>query len=228
MDAGLAIGTGCQPLFAPEPQSFPQISRRRFAAKYPELNTIYPLPDSILSSAWADLRDFSDAANIATTTGAKIPPSLFTSLSTSVPHRLMSLDYEKTSIHELLRLSMLAYVKSVIIRMKGIGRNLTFLAEKLKSALLFHLTSLDPEKPPLLFWACFMAALAVFEGNEPGWLRVGLQQTMLPLGMYTWPQARDVLKRYLWTDMLHDAEGEKMFHEDLMNPLVEPQLLKAG
>lgn len=107
------------------------------------------------------------------------------------------------------------------------GRNLTFLAGKLKTVLLFHLVSPDLENLPLLFWACFMASLSVFEGPESHWLRVGLQQTMLPLRIQTWPQARDVLKRYLWTDMLHDVEGEKLFHEDLGKHSVVTQLFET-
>lgn len=213
MDVGLAIGRGHQPLFAQEPPSHPPITWRRFAVKYPELHMVYPRPDSILSGVWADLRDFSNAANTATTTGIKISPSLFTNISTSVPHRLLSLNYDETSIHELLRLSMLAYVKSVLIRMKGSGRNMTSLAEKLQAALLSQLSSPAPGQLPLVFWTCFMAALSIFDDCEPNWLRMGLQRTMSSLDIRTWMEARDVLKNYLWTDMLHDAEGEKLFYD---------------
>lgn len=213
MDVGLAIGTGRQPLFEQEPSSLPPITWRRFAKKYPELHMVYPRPDSILSGAWADLQDFSEAANTATTTGTKIPPPLFTNISTSIPHRLLSLNYDETSIHELLRLTMLAYVKSILITMKGSGRNMTFLAEKLKGALLSQFSSSDPGQLPLVFWACFMAALSIFEGCESDWLRMGLQQTMSSLDIRTWPEARDFLKGYLWTDMLHDADGEKLFYD---------------
>lgn len=92
---------------------------------------------------------------------------------------------------------------------------MTFLAEKLKSTLPFQLSSPVPEQVPLLFWASFMAVLSIFQGLEPDWLREGLRQTMPSLGIQTWPEARDVLKTYPWTDMLHDEEGEKLFNDCL-------------
>lgn len=148
----------------------------------------------------------------------KIPLQSFININDSVPHRLLSLCYDELSLHELLRLSMIAYVKSVLISFRGIGPRMTFLAEKLKAAVLAQLERADSTQLPILLWALFVMAISIFEGCGEDWLRVSLVQTMSSLGLQTWSATRQVLKAFLWTDVLHGVEGMNLFEQCLREP----------
>ncbi|MBE3050107.1 hypothetical protein IMZ48_47940 [Candidatus Bathyarchaeota archaeon] len=169
--------------------------------------------DARLAGVWADLREFSMAADAAIESGSRIPLHSFINISESVPRRLLSLRYDPLSFHELLRLSMLAYVKTILIRIKGIGPRMTFLAEKLKGAISFQLRSSGSAQLPFLLWALFMAEISIFEGCEENWLRESLVRTMTSLGLQTWPAVRGTLGMFLWTDIFHGMEGMQLLEK---------------
>ena len=180
--------------------------------------------DARLAGVWADLREFSVAADAAIESGSRIPLHSFTNISESVPRRLLSLRYDPLSFHELLRLSMLAYVKTILIRIKGIGPRMTFLAEKLKSAIIFQLRIAGSRQVPFLSWALFVAAISIFEGCEEDWLRESLVRTMTSLGLHTWPAVKGTLGMFLWTDIFHGLEGRQLFEECFRGMPVEVDL----
>lgn len=208
LDLGLAMGMGSETRFPQAPSWNTGVTRRNFAPKFPELNMIAHNPfDPRLAGVWVDLREFSNAADAVMASGARITARAFTNISESVPHRLLSFRYDPSSFNELLRLSMLAYVKTILIRTKGIGPKMTYLAEKLKSVLLCQLVSADSAQLPLLFWALSEAAISIFEGCGQDWLRMYLVSTMSSLGLGTWPGVRGTLGLFLWTDIFHIWRG---------------------
>ena len=140
-------------------------------------------------------------------------PYFFSQLTTSVPHRLVSLQFDPTSLHELLRLCMLAYMKSVLIQIEGIGKKMTFLADRLKTALLAQQYPPHPEEAELLLWALFIAGLSIFEDFDRDWLRAAMGQAVLSLRLRTWAEARVVVKRFLWIDIVYEQPGKRLFEE---------------
>ena len=212
---------GAKTRFPRTPSWDNSITRRRFAARFPELHTIQLPFDPKLASMWADLRDFSLAADAAIATHTKIPAKSFTNISELVPYRLFSVRYSTASLLELVRLSMAAYVKTILIRTKGVGPKMVFLATELRDAILLHSRTCSPSQYPFLFWAVSMAAISIFEDCEEDWLRTTLTAVISSLGLRTWLDARNVLGNFLWTDAFHSVEGKQLFEQCLQKMLTE-------
>ena len=205
------MGTGSKIRLVPSAVSWnPQLAHDRSATVFPELSMVLPRPDPRLLHIWADLREFSRVANDATNSGATISAVVFSRLSTSVPNRLVNLTFDPTSLPELLRLCMLSYAKSLLIRLPGLGKKMTFLSERLEMALRAQLSMAKPEQSMLLLWALFITTLSIFEGLDAGWLRTGLAQTLSSLSLRTWAEIRGVVKGFLWMDRLHDHPAEQL------------------
>lgn len=216
IDIGLAMGTGSPTRFAENLSWSPQIAVEDRAMRSPELDHISPRPDPRLLNVWADMKELSRLANEAKRSRVSMPMEIFSRISTSIPYRLVHLKYNPMSMAELLRLCMMAYTKSLLVRIKGLGKRMIYLVESLDMSLQLH-TPATTENAAFLLWALFTAAMSVFEDFERAWLRHRLLETLSILGLRTWPETRDVLKRYLWIDPLHDESGQLLFHR-LMNP----------
>lgn len=208
------MGTGSKPRFFGGDVSWsPQISQGRATRMFSELRSLIPRPDPRLLNIWTDLREFSRTANQAIESKRKLSTEQFSRLSTSVPHRLLNLQFDSGSTHELLRLSMLAYVKSILVQIPGMGKKMTFLADRLETALLAQSYPPIPELAASILWALFVAAVAIFEDLSREWLAAAMIQTILTMGLRTWAEARVVLKSFLWIDMVYDRDGQRIFEQ---------------
>jgi hypothetical protein len=219
LDLGLSMGTGRKPRFFPDEISWgPQLARAAFATKVKDLKGLQPPPEPRFLNIWYDLKHFSAAANRATATGNKMSPELFSHLSTSVPNRLINLSYNKTSIDEVLRLSMLAYVKGLLVQIPGLGRKLWHLSSSLETALQAQQYPPHSELAGVLLWALVMAGLTIFEDFRETWFRAAIVQTAAVLGLRDWAEARLLLRDVLWVDIVFDQMAEALlqdvFHQD--------------
>jgi len=128
-----------------------EVAQGRSARHFPELKVITTTPsgtplDPRLLHVWADLREFSRIANGVTTpttttttktktTATRMPINVFSKVGSSIPYRLVQLEFPPASLEEVLRLSMLAYAKTLVMRLKGFMTRLGFLANKVKPAI---------------------------------------------------------------------------------------------
>lgn len=185
------------------------------ATRCPELRTLQPRPDERLMNAWADLREFSRVANQATRTGTKMSLGFFCRLADTVPWRLATLRFEPGCLSEMLRLCMLAYVRSLLTQIPGVGKHLFYLLSALKPALIGHAHELgpDPEAARFFFWALFVAAMTVFQDFDRDWIRGLVVVSAGNAGVVDWAGARAILGSFLWTDLVHDREGELLFDQ---------------
>ncbi|KAH7151901.1 hypothetical protein B0J13DRAFT_251043 [Dactylonectria estremocensis] len=214
IDFGLAMSTGCDLRFPQENISWnPQIAQGVSVTKLSELSMIDPRLDPRLLHIWADILVFSKAANEATKTGVKMSEAFFSRLNTSVPSRLIALRFCPTSVSELLRLCMLAFMKSLLLQIDGLGPRMTHLVDSLKTALQAQQMPPAPEQARLLLWALFISKLSVFEDTDQDWLNEAMVQTALSLDLRTWPQTRVVLKSFLWVDLVYNQSGKRLFDQ---------------
>lgn len=221
LDFGLALSTGKAVRYKPEKQSWSPVIAFDNARKFPELDMIQPPPEPKLLNTWADVRQFALAANQATSTDIKMPPSLMKQLATSVPWRLTNLEYDlgTGAQQELLRLCMLAFVKSTLISIRGMSRSMKYLSTRMRIALLAQRGKQDEDMNKFLLWACFVAHVAVFEDRDQMWLLEMLVESGTVLNLTTWVEARAVLKTYPWIHIIYDAPSEAIFNEYL-RPIV--------
>ncbi|KAK5659922.1 hypothetical protein OQA88_13386 [Cercophora sp. LCS_1] len=219
IDLGLAMGTGSPTRFAHDLSWSPQIAIGKAASHMPELDIITPRPDPRLLNIWVDLRELSRMANEAKLTRVTMPMEIFSRVSTSIPYRLVHLKFSPMSITELLRFCMMAYTKSLLVRIKGLAKRMFYMAEGLDMSLQLH-TPATADSAEFLLWALFIATISIFEDLERPWLRRRLLETLSTLGLRTWPETRDVLKKFLWVDPLHDDAAKMLFYQ-LMIPRPE-------
>jgi hypothetical protein len=236
IDIGLAMGLGHRLRFARDadlswsPQITHPHNHPHKPARFPELAAAIALhsrPDPRLLHVWADLRNFSAMVNDAAARGDKVPIETASQVATSVPYRLLRLkgDERQESLHELLRLCLLSYAKMLLIKLPGIGRQMTVLVEGLKGALVAWCGVLqrwgvgdgggvsgDPAGVyKLLLWGAFVASVAIFEDFDEEWLNDILLRTVVALGLQDWPETRAVLKDFLWIDIVFDQPAERLF-----------------
>lgn len=229
LDLGLNIAPGSELRFGREDAiSWScQIARRPASGRYPELDAalqLHPRPDPRLLNVWADLREFCRIANDATNkTGTRVTTEVCSKLAASVPERLVRLrnneDGPSSSLGELLRLCMLALVTMLLIRLRGIGAKMTFLADGLRHVLLAHCSrsgSCTDRRPTvyrkLVLWGLFVADMSVFGDSNQGkeWLDEMLARTASELGLRDWAETRAVLKEFLWVDAACDGAGRQI------------------
>lgn len=212
------MSTGDKVRYIPEQQSWSPAIAFDDARKFPELDMIQPRPEPKLLNCWADIRQFSLAANQATSTDVRMPPSLMKKLATSVPWRLTNLEYDiNTDLQqEFLRLCMLAFVKSILTSLRGMGPAMKYLSSHLQTALLAQRGKQNEGMHKILLWASFVASVAIFEEmNQQNWLLELLTESTTALGLTTWEETRTLLKTYPWINIVYDSPSEAIFNKHL-------------
>ncbi|KAI1061465.1 hypothetical protein LB506_011896 [Fusarium annulatum] len=205
----LSMTEGRKPRLLPDIQScdsFMPISAIHPPPESTFLNARTLTPDRRLLSIWTDLQYYSRLAN----EGALTPPDLFLFISTTLPHRLLQLSYNAQSTCELMRLCMLAYIKSILFSLPGVGRRMSYLSTNLESALQ-QFVPLDREHSTFLLWALFIAGSCIFEDFEREWHRRAIQETCDVLGVSSWVQCRVILNSVLWIGEIHDSMAQEGF-----------------
>ncbi|KAF7562841.1 hypothetical protein G7046_g1284 [Stylonectria norvegica] len=214
IDLGLAMGIGSTMRFFPKQKSISwsyHLLHGKSANQFAEINKAYPRPDPKLLTVWADLSEFSKTVNDAAESGNKIPAEYYGRLSSAVPQRLLSLQFDPYSMHELLRLSMLAYMKGILVQIDNIGKKLRYLVVRLKVAFLAQQLPPAPEQAKLMLWVMFIMSVSIYEDHDQDWLQEAMEQSISSLGLCTWEDTKDVLANFLWIDVVFDEPGERWF-----------------
>jgi hypothetical protein len=230
-----------------------QAAQGRSARHFPELKGIMTTPsgaslDPRLLYVWADLREFSRIANEVTTPPTttttrnaittRIPIGLFSKVGSSIPYRLVQLEFPPASLEEVLRLSMLAYAKTLVMRLKGFLTRLDSLANKVKPAIEAQLLARrlavrdhredgneqeEQNADRILLWALFTVAVSLCEDSighnddddaddeTQNWCRSCLIQILTILPFRTWTEVKATMKQFLWVDLLHDRPARVIF-----------------
>ncbi|VTT69017.1 unnamed protein product [Fusarium fujikuroi] len=176
----LSMTEGRKPRLLPDIQFWDSLMPISAIHPPPESTFLNPrslTPDRRLLSIWTDLQYYSRLAN----EGAPIPPELFLFISTTLPNRLLQLSYNVQSTCELMRLCMLAYIKSILFSLPGVGRRMSYLSTNLEIALQ-QFVPLYRERSTFLLWALFIAGSCIFEDFEREWHLRAIQETCDVLG----------------------------------------------
>ncbi|CZR52828.1 uncharacterized protein PAC_02705 [Phialocephala subalpina] len=172
---------------------------------------IVPLTDmdTRLANIWGDLRTFCRSANIAFQTGQKVDPELFQETLISIEYRLIHLDPNEDFLQETLRLATLAFSTTVFLQTVGVKARYDSLSRQSRSSI--HLESFEQAPHDLCIWILFVAAVFAVTGEDDYWVIPLLQERLRRVEVETWNTVRGILKKFLWIDALHDAEGERIF-----------------
>jgi hypothetical protein len=231
VDIHLAISTGSRPVFFNEDISWrPYFGGRshdeKQTSQHAEVRPTLPYPGAIVDARlhhiWADTRECCDIFNLAFLTRRKLEPRLFQEIIISVQYRLLHLQYlddfsfenrvdSQNRLHEVLRCSVLAFTTTIFMKIINMEVRYHLLGLQLKAALSALDKPVDSREWELRVWICFVASITLFRGREHEWLAVALTQSLGALELTSWLEVKAALKRHLWIDMIHDAEGLGVF-----------------
>ncbi|KAJ9137498.1 hypothetical protein NKR23_g9042 [Pleurostoma richardsiae] len=214
LDLAFALKTGSRPLFfAGDSLSWKLYltDPGKASAKTPA-HTMCDVPDMRLVNTWRDLREFTMAVNLAHQAQRKISPEVFQEALISIQYRLHHLSYDKHDRHDMLRIAMLAYTTTIFLEVHGAPARYRNLAAQLTTVLR------SPEQQPgdrwlkLSLWYVFVGGLSVLDSPENyPWLEEQLCRKTQALGLTDWMETRQVLKSFIWVDVVNDRVGKRFF-----------------
>jgi hypothetical protein len=105
---------------------------------------------------------------------------------------------------------MLAYIKSILFSLPGVGRRMSYLSNNLERALQ-KFVPVDREHSTFLLWALFLAGICIFEDFDREWHRQAIRETSEALGVRSWMQCRELLNSVLWIGDIHDPLAKQGF-----------------
>ncbi|KAG5803039.1 hypothetical protein H9Q74_012221 [Fusarium xylarioides] len=165
--------------------------------------------DPRLSNVWRDLEEFAKLSNIASQTGRKLQPNIFSEAMVSILYRLLALSPASAS-ENAFRLGMMTFAASVFFRWRDMKQRQAYLDETLRDALMeLKKTSVQPPSTVLLWilviWRTNSAQDGCDEAIEKWFLEV-----MCGLGICSWSELYSVLKSVLWIDCLFNASSNRI------------------
>lgn len=170
--------------------------------------------DKELVQAWEMLSTFCSVINYAVQTGQCISTEIFLDTMVSVMYRL--LDMLPDSRDELFRLGLLAFSSSIFLQWKHLGVAYAHLTSTLRVFLVAacRQTPSSPSAyipPQLKIWLLMVGAVSVFEGTSNDWLKPLMVANFRLCGIDSWSKMRDLLKSFMWIDLVHDKGGKSIF-----------------
>ncbi|KAF5704247.1 hypothetical protein FMUND_12626 [Fusarium mundagurra] len=226
VDIGLALRFGCKPVFFDKDISWnPYLSSQglvRRKKKHPDanhdiiafLNTLDPR----LSNVWKDLEEFAKLSNIASQTGRKLQPNIFSEVLVSILYRLLALSPESAS-ENALRLGMMTFAASLFFRWRDMKQRQAYLDESFRDALMELKKAATQPPTTVLLWLLVIWRTNSIQGCCDEVVEEWFLEVLGGLGICSWPELKKVLKSVLWIDCLFDASSKR---------ILEPILEKAS
>jgi len=180
-----------------------------------ELSTL--AMDVNLTDLWADLKCFTILANLAFQTGRKLNPEVFQEILTSVTYRAMLLKGSSQSVMRVLHLGILAFCSIVFLQADRMKTRFEHLTKQLREAID---GAEDDEQDALRLvkvWCLFNIGLSAVTDADNEWLLPYLRSEVQKQGAKSWSEVRNLLKKFLWIDALHDNDGKRL-HDRISVP----------
>lgn len=210
------MATGAKPAFAGTMRSYTPFFRRlpELAAAYadsaPGFSAVYSAVHALdprLAAVLQDLHDFSQMANAMPQTGETIHPKYLNDLMTSTQYRLLEMDVGAGGgSAELMRLSLLAYLATLFLRVPKVKTPFAFLGERLRWALMSAEPATEMEHR-LYGWCLVVGAMSVLPESAEAWVQSRLPAAVVPALGKTWPEVQRGLRQVAWIDETHGEAG---------------------
>jgi hypothetical protein len=216
VDIGLVLRFGCKPVFFDKHISWnPYLTSQglvRGKKKPPgtnhDMEAFLKTLDPRLSNVWKDLEEFVKLSNIASQTGRKLQPNIFSEVMVSILYRLLALSVESVS-ENAFRLGMMAFAASIFFRWRDMKQRQVYLDDTFKDALLeLKKASIQPPDSILLWLLVIWRTNSGQDCNDKvfeGWIL----EVMGELATCSWSEMHRVLKSVLWIDCLFDASSRR-------------------
>ncbi|KAI1168182.1 hypothetical protein F5B18DRAFT_268850 [Nemania serpens] len=168
--------------------------------------------DYELNLAWRILGNFSLQINNAVLTNSQVPRDLLIDTMASVMYRLLDMRFAPGCLDEVVRLGLLAFGANVFLQwQQSFPVGPTCFTSMLQESLS-QFRQAD-NFPHLMMWVLLIGASTVFSAEDNTWLHPWLKASMKACGVRSWDDAKSILHRLPWVDILHGSIGCSIFAE---------------
>ncbi|BCR97213.1 uncharacterized protein AKAW2_30532S [Aspergillus luchuensis] len=232
-DLGLALQNNTTPIFFRdtflEPLTpFPTI----FNPTPSQTNNPQLHLDPTLKTTFHVLQNFCTLINtsITETPQRRLTPDIMPSTLSSVMYRLLQLPFPPNSNNETFRLGLLTFCHHTFLQWQDKTLPFVFFPASYQPHLLSFMGQCQQhpddagedegeDSLELILWLLMVGILALpplpaFQGTDL-WLRGCLREWLERVGIRTWGELREIMKRFLWVDLMHDFAGEGVFGDVL-------------
>ncbi|CAH0039396.1 unnamed protein product [Clonostachys solani] len=180
-----------------------------------ELSRIIQSLDTRLYNVWTDLREFCQMANLGCQTGLKLPHGTFNEILLSVSYRLSHLAFDRSPALEAFRVGMLAFATSIFFSWPELRAINVSVNRAFQDALWKLRSSGDQFNPLLTFWVLMVWKVQVHKEAPEKLFADWFGEVKLSIPIASWAEARAVMKRVLWIDILYDGQGKAEFNRSI-------------
>ncbi|KAK3323308.1 hypothetical protein B0T19DRAFT_201281 [Cercophora scortea] len=224
-DLILAIHHGSKPLFFADPtlepllpypdDILPLLVTSQHTSKYAKWktsNTVIANIDEDLARAWDVMARFCSLLDHVAETQTDLPNEIVMRTMASVTYRLLAMQFPLGSPDETIRLGLLAFCSSAFLQWRN--TNVHPVGAWLPAAYkeCFLEGTLRDSAPTIWLWLLMAGAVSIWD--EPGelmWLGPMLRTSFDVCELETFEELRALLTGLLWSSVIHDEAGEKMF-----------------
>jgi hypothetical protein len=165
--------------------------------------------DPRLSNVWRDLEEFAKLSNIASQTGRKLQPNIFSEAMVSIHYRLLALSPESAS-ENAFRLGMMTFAASIFFRWRDMKHRQAYLDDSFRDALMEMKKSFVQPPVTILLWLLVIWRTNFARGGCDEAIEEWLLEVMGGLGICSWPELHKTLKSVLCIDCLFDAPSKRV------------------
>ncbi|SCV56399.1 uncharacterized protein FFB14_14604 [Fusarium fujikuroi] len=217
VDIGLALRFGCKPVFFDKDISWnPYLSNQglvRRKKKHLDANhdmvAFFKTLDPRLSHVWRDLEEFAKLSNIASQTGRKLQPNIFSEAMVSILYRLLALSPESAS-ENAVRLGMMTFAASIFFRWRDMKQRQAYLDDSFRDALRELQKTLIRPPTTVILWLLVIWRTNSVQGGCDEAIEEWFLEVMGGSGIYSWLELHKVLKSVLWVDCLFNASSKRI------------------
>jgi hypothetical protein len=161
------------------------------------------------------MSEFCSVLNLAADSGQLITTQIFLQSMASIVYPLLGMQFQTSSVHEAIRLTLLAFSSSLFLPWKQLGLSYPYVRSQLKACLLL----LDPQKASSaqFIWLLMVSAVSVFDFSDYPWLQPLLFVNINRCDIHCWSAMRNLLKSFLWIGlyMIIQEEVYSSLHLDV-------------
>lgn len=165
--------------------------------------------DPRLSHVWRDLEEFAKLSNIASQTGRKLKPNIFSEAMVSILYRLLALSPESAS-ENAFRLGMMTFAASIFFRWRDMKQRQAYLDESFRDALRELQKALIQPPTTVILWLLVIWRTNSVQGEYDETIEEWFLEVMGDLGINSCPELHRVLKSVLWVDCLFGASSNRI------------------
>lgn len=164
--------------------------------------------DQDLATAWRVMQKFCSLVNDIAENQQRLSSDFLQGTMASVMYRLLYLKFETGSIDEAIRLSLLGLSYHVFLQWQDMNLPFPHFPSTFKKCLV-NLKINDGFPRHIMLWLLIVGGISGLSGDR--WLKDHVREHLNLCQVRSWDEMRDILKSYMWINLLHDKPGKGVF-----------------